>query len=475
MTVSEQLRVLHPGRVLYLLAAPLLAGSMLLIATLLPWITDPTGRNTIAWLLPIDLGWQVQTAIGNYGVLCTLCACYAFFLVFRVWKRCYGRYNNLPLPLTRELPIGVHYAIAGMLCLLPPAIFVFQYLFADMGSIAVLTRNEMQLLLIKAHFGYSTPPQLVPLQLATFHPLDLTGRLSLLVDLVGTGFFLPFLSCLLLLFAGKSWQRLYAPFSPSAISGNATRGRRWSRKRSGIVLGLLLIGLLLFGRAPAALACNYEAEHLLSKGNYATALGWLDRAVVLNPELDDLTAYHLERGQADYFLNPQQNGVDSQAYLSSSYQQRNDLLSAYQTILSAWQSYPHSGWLLDESSQTLELLAESTKPTQGAPNGLLAEDEPALTWQYKLMAIDRNNLYAQYMIGRALYDLHDYSNSEQQMQTVLDLTQQSDVQSSAYTYIALSKIELGDEAVGRDDLFKAQELDPDYRNNTARQELSGLR
>jgi hypothetical protein len=468
--VSEQLRVLHPSRVLYLLAAPLLAGGALLLATLLPWITDPTGRNTIAWRLPIDLGWQIQTAIGNYGVLCALCACYTFFVTWRVWRRCYGKHINAPLPLTRELPIGAHYTIAGILCLLPPVIFVFQYLCADMNSIADLTRNEMQLLLIKAHFGYSTPPQLVPLQLATFHPLDLTGRLSLLVDLVGTGFFLPFLGAVILLFAAKS-----AHISLHANGTQPGRRRSWSRKRVGVVLALVLCSLFLFGRAPAALVCNYQAEHLLSRGSYSEALVWLDRAVALNPELNNLTAYHLERGQADYFLHPQQNSMDSLAYLSSSYQQRNDLLSAYQTILAAWQGYPHNSWLLDASSQTLELLAESTKPTQGDPDGLLAEDEPALAWQYKLIVIDNNNLYAQYMIGRALYDLHDYSNSMQQMQKVLDLTNQSDVQSSAYTYIALSKIELGDEAVGRDDLFKAQQLDPDYRNNTARQELSGLR
>ena len=475
MAVSEQLRTEHASRVLYLLLAPLLAVAAMLSATLLPWITDPTGRNTSAWLLPIDLGWQIRTAIGNYGVLCALCACYAFFIALRVYRLFYGRSQHVPLPLTRELPIGRHFVIAAILCLLPPIIFTFQYLCVDMSSIAALTRNEMQLLLIKAHFGYSTPPQLVPLQLATFHPLDLTGRLSLLIDLVGAGFFLPFLSSLLLLSAWKLSQRTSSRFSRLSINNGAARARKWSRRRVSIALALLLACLLLFGRAPAALACNYEAEHLLSMGSYSAALAWLDRAAMLNPQLNNLTAYHLERGQADYFLHPQQNSVDSQAYLASSYQQRNDLLSAYQEVLSAWQNYPHSMWLLDEMSQTLELMAEATKPTQGAPAGLLAEDEPALTWQYKLSTIDKNNLYAQYMIGRALYDLHDYTNSAQQMQTVLDLTQENDVQSSAYTYIALSKIALGDEAIGRDDLFKAQELDPDYRNNTARQDLSGLR
>ena len=49
------------------------------------------------------------------------------------------------------------------------------------------------------------------------------------------------------------------------------------------------------------------------------------------------------------------------------------------------------------------------------------------------------------------------------------------VQSSAYTYIALSDAQQGDYTSSRRFLLKAIALDPAYRNNTAREELSGLR
>jgi Tfp pilus assembly protein PilF len=49
-----------------------------------------------------------------------------------------------------------------------------------------------------------------------------------------------------------------------------------------------------------------------------------------------------------------------------------------------------------------------------------------------------------------------------------------DLQSSAYTYIALSQLQQGKTANARRLLLKAVELDPEYSNNTAREELSGL-
>ncbi len=83
-------------------------------------------------------------------------------------------------------------------------------------------------------------------------------------------------------------------------------------------------------------------------------------------------------------------------------------------------------------------------------------------------------MYGEYLVGRIQYDLHDYTGCTEQMVRVIELTSNRDVQSSAYTYMALSDAGKGDYLEERTLLFKAEQLDPNYYNNTARQELSGL-
>ena len=61
------------------------------------------------------------------------------------------------------------------------------------------------------------------------------------------------------------------------------------------------------------------------------------------------------------------------------------------------------------------------------------------------------------------------------MLSVIALSSDPDIRSSAYTYLALSSESEGNYVQARDYLFKAQDFDPAYRNNTAREEISGLR
>jgi tetratricopeptide (TPR) repeat protein len=98
-----------------------------------------------------------------------------------------------------------------------------------------------------------------------------------------------------------------------------------------------------------------------------------------------------------------------------------------------------------------------------------------LDWLYLLSQADPRNVYAHYLIGRIAYDLQDYNQCEVQMLTVLNIEQEDGIKSSAYTYLGLSHFGQGDLAAGHQDLLKAESLDPSYRNNTAREELSGLR
>ncbi len=98
-----------------------------------------------------------------------------------------------------------------------------------------------------------------------------------------------------------------------------------------------------------------------------------------------------------------------------------------------------------------------------------------MPWLQRLQEVDPTNVYAQYLVGRIQYDLHYYSGCKEQMYKVIQFSTDAAVQSSAYTYIALSDAQQGDYTSSRRFLMKAVSLDPTYSNNTAREELSGLR
>ena len=246
-------------------------------------------------------------------------------------------------------------------------------------------------------------------------------------------------------------------------------------KRVALVAGCGTLLLVILGRGPAALACNFQAEHALAEGNYADALTWLGRARWLNPELEQLASYHVEWGHAWYFLHPTEPNVDSRAYLGTFYLVQNDYLSSYQELQGTLQMYGSSPWLLDAFGTTLARIAEEPHPLHGEPTQRVTVEQPALTWLETLQQADGSNVYARYMMARLSYDRHDYSGCEAEMMAVLNLSQDHAIQSSAYTYLGLSAAGQGKVVAARDYLFQAQELDPEFRNNTAREEISGLR
>lgn len=430
---------------------PALAGSILGAASLLPWLRDPLGEQFSAWQLPVDIGWQVRSGIFNYGLLCCCDALFAFWIALQAWH----------IEKRAQLFLSRYCTIAGLLCLLLPILFLTQYLYADMGSVAQLTNHEIQAQLIKAKLGYGSAAQMLPIETISFDPITQRGRITLLLDQIGSGSFLPLAGAWLLIIS----RRLF----PLLVQANSAR-KRWAIIWSG---GFVL--LVLLGRAPAAIVCNYQAQHLLAQGDYIKALSWLDRAGKLNPSLNQLPSYHIERGHAWYFLHPRQPTADSQVYLAAFYRQQNDFLASYQQLLAARQRAPVDQWVLDEFAVTLERLAEMSHPLNGAVVLRVSREESSLSWLYQLSQADPRNVYAHYMIGRIEYDLQDYNQCEVQMLAVLGVEQEESIESSAYTYLGLSHIGQGEVVAGRQNLFKAESLDPSDRNNTAREEISGLR
>jgi hypothetical protein len=444
----------------YRVVMPALAGSVLGVASLLPWLRDPLGKQFSAWQLPVDIGWQLSSSMFNYGLLCCCNALFSFWIALQAWKARHAE-TTVSVNTRACLPLSTCCTIAGLLCLLLPTLFLMQYLYADMASVAQLTNHEIQAELIKAKLGYGSAAQFIPIKTISFDPITQRGRLALLLDQIGIGSFLPLAVALLLLIS-----RQHFPLSVQTRS----IWKRWM-----IMWGCGFVLFVLLGRAPAAIVCNYQAQRLLAQGSYTKALKWLDRAGKLNPSLDQLPSYHIERGQAWYFLHPEQPIADSQVYLAAFYRQRNDLLASYQQLLAAQQHAPAARWVLDEFAVTLERLAEVSHPLNGAPRLRINREVSSLDWLYLLSQADPRNVYAHYLIGRIAYDLQDYNQCEVQMLTVLNIGQEDSIKSSVYTYLGLSHFGQGDLVAGRQNLLKAEALDPTYRNNTAREELSGLR
>jgi len=433
---------------------PAVAGCIMAGTSVLPWLTDSLQGNYNAWQLPIDIGWQFHVAIVSYGLLCLCCALYAFCVAYAHWKPFRGS-NYF---VRKNVP-------AGLLCLLPVALFLLQYLFADIHSINQLAQHKIQMLLIRQHFGYRTTPERITIQPFALDAATLQGRLELLANQISIGLALPCLSASLLL----GLKRSTTTSADSVAAKNHSKGLWFA----GIATLALVLGVVL-ARAPAAIACEYQARVSLDVGDYTSALSWLDAAHILNPELDQLASYHIERGQAWYFLYPGQPNQDTYAYLAFVYQQRGDDQNAYQQLLAISPAQSPPSWVVDEMSNSLERSSEFTKSLSGSLITRPAHDDTALPWLQLLTQVDPSNVYGQYMVGRIQYDLHDYSECTGQMARVIELTSNRDVQSSAYTYMALSDAGKGDFLEERSLLFKAEQLDPNYYNNTARQELSGL-
>ena len=445
----------------------------MLAASLLPWLVDPLGKSFPAWQLPVDIGWQLQSGLFSYGLLCLCCALYAFFIAFLVWKEEEQRAISL-------YQLRKHYTLAGILCLIPIGLFFIQYLFIDMGRIAQLAQHEFQTLFIYSHFGYQVSTPFMPIQLNTFNPSTLNDRLALLIDQIQVGLYLPILA-MFCLFATRHMipirNEMRTP--PTSTTFSLQQKPRWQkRRRALIIIACFTLLLVVLGRGPAALICQFQAEHLLSTGEYASALTWFDRASMLNPSLAQLPTYHNERGQAWYYLHPNQPTTESLAYLANFYEAQNDYLSAYQELIDIRQqalTTSTPSWLTDELSITLTRLAEIQRPLNGTAVQRVTRGTSSIIWLNTLTHIDPGNAYAHYTLGRIAYDQHDFTTCEKQMLAVLDLSSESNILSSAYTYLSLSDEAEGKDVQARDYLFEAQAFDPAYRNNTAREEISGLR
>jgi tetratricopeptide (TPR) repeat protein len=430
--------------------AAIVAACSMLCVSILPWLKDPLGAVYSAWQLPLYPGWPYHIAFLNYGLLCVLCALYTFIHAF-VGGQSYRRHNYFTYGCR----------ITRFISVIPVLLFLFQYLCTNVSALALLARHERQMLLIQMYFGYKGDNQIIMLNPFILNVSMLWKKLQLFLNCLSYG---PLVLCAL------AW--LLPAYRHSIIPLVHSAGPGYKRKLA-IIWGIAIL-VVLFGRVPLGMACEYVAKEELSVGNYNLALVLLNSAHFLNPELEQVAYYHIEQGQAQYFLSSARLTTDSRIYLAATARAQGDYLDAYQQLLAVWHTYPTAPWLVDEMDSTLEHLIEARRPLRGSIPSRISADEGALPWLRALLKVDPANSYALYVTGRIQYDLHNYQMCIVYMSALLQTDPKDNIRSSVYTYLALSEARSGNNVLARLLLFKAISLDPDYHNNTAREELSGL-
>lgn len=430
---------------------PLIGGCAMLVASFLPWLEDPLGEEYSAWNLPVNLGWPLHSAFFSYGVICATSACYALSIAYANWRA--GRRGEMPISRFT----------VGLLCLVPVGLFLLQYLFTDLGAVAQLVQHKTQISLTQKHFGYRLGKGFIPL--GAFLDISNVGvRLQLLADQVQIGALCSLIGAWMIL----DFKRL-----KRASSRKKRPISRW------LARAVLLLLFVVIGKGIGGEICQNLAGNAIAAGNYSDALQWLDRAAFLNPSFKEVSFYHIERGQVVYLMNPDQRSDESRAYVASLLVDRQDYQDAYQQLFVIWQANKKNPWVVDQISDTLEYLAESPIPAHirflpQTSQNIVTRDSTALPWLQLLIHVNPRNVYARYVLGRIAYDLGNYAQCRTRLTTVLDLSPNADLQSSVYTYLALSDARQGNYKGERELLLLAEQLDPNYRNLTAREELSGL-
>nr|BBH94664.1 hypothetical protein KTA_28630 [Thermogemmatispora argillosa] len=358
---------------------------------------------------------------------------------------------------------------------MPLCLFLLHFVCIDTQLGDELAYHKLEAQLILRHLGYNLPRDWCPvtapfaLDMATFH-----WRLVLLVDQLRPGALLPLVGLSL-------WGRW-----PKRGERSCTFLQAGFLRPLSLVALVALVGggslLPAIGTPLWGWLSMQQVDLAIAAGDYQQALGWLELSRQAAPATGDSAAYQERLGQILSGLEPHSQTETVSFALARAFLQQRAYLRAYQVLFPLWLSHvrqkePPDPWLTTALSEALAGLVEAAWPP-----ALLSGDTPArnhrLTiaqgWLMRLVLVNPHSLYAHYLLGRVAYELHNYGGCRAEMSNVLALSSDDDLRSSAYTYIGLAEIALGHSVQGREALLIAVALDPDYRNNTAREALSGL-
>jgi hypothetical protein len=399
---------------------PLLGLLLTITGLVLPWFTIPLMGGRSAWSLPVVLAGTPSASWASYGAV--LAGCLGLGLASILRSR--GR----ACAATSAVGAGVL-----VVCLT----FLVATGTADWPLLQQLEDQTAQQTAIFSQFGYGVPNQLPSLMLL----VPVTGAWALVGGALRLGW----------LTATVGGLMLFASGAPG-LAGWARRTRqRW---RLVTALGLLfVVGAL--GRGAVADYLVGQGAAAARAGNYPSANSTLALAHRLDPLLTSSTAYDLALGQVlmatGHVGQPLALLADADARAA-----QGDIQGQVTELRQAAASDPANDVLaqqLDQASQLLGLTGQDARPLQALGDPTVAD---------------------QYTQGRILYAGAGYTAALACFRQVLTMTGDANVTSSAFTYIALSELRLGQADQARRDLLRAVSLDTEYNNTLARSLVAGL-
>jgi hypothetical protein len=399
---------------------PLFGLLLTITGLVLPWFAIPLAGSRSAWSLPVVLAGVASGSLASYGAV--LAVCFGLGLAAIVVSR--GR----PSAATSAVGAGV---------LVVCVTFLVATGTADWPLLQQLEDQTAQQAAIFSQFGYGVPGQLPNLMVL----VPVTGSWVL----VGGALRLGWLS------ATVGGLMLFGSGVPSLAGWAGRTRRRW---RLVPALGLLLVAGAV-GRGAAAAYLAGQGAAAGRAGNYPSANSTLALAHRLDPLLTSSPAYELALGQvmlaAGQASQPLASLADADARAA-----QGDLQGQVTELRQAAAGDPANGVLaqqLDQASQLLGLTSQDARPLQALGDPTVADE---------------------YTQGRILYAAADYTAALACFRQVLTMTGDANVTSSAFTYIALSELRLGQADQARRDLLRAVSLDPEYNNTLARSLVAGL-
>jgi hypothetical protein len=398
-----------------------LPGLLLVILGLaLPWFAIPLQPTRSAWSLPVVLAGAPFLSPVSYGA--ALAGCLVLGLMAMLRSR--GR----PSAST---------AAAGVLVLLVSITFVVAAGTADWPLLQQLSDQTAEQTAIFQQFGYAVPGQQPTLMLW----VPVTGTWALVGGALRLGWFSATAGGLVLLLSGAS----------SLASWVRRAGWRWMLLPA---LGLLLLAGEL-GRGAAAGYLADRGSSAARAGDYPAARASLSAAQRLNPLLANGSRYDLALGQV-LLAAGQRTAPLALLADASARGATGDLQGQVAELEQAAARSPGNPVVrqqLGQASQRLALTNQDPRTLQALHNPTAAD---------------------KYTEGRIRYAAADYAGALMCFHRVLVLTRDANVTSSAYAYIGLSELKLGQLDQARLDLLRAVSADTGYYNTLARSVVAGL-
>lgn len=331
-------------------------------------------------------------------------------------------------------------AVCGAVMMLLPVLFVLQSAISDFQLVQHINQQNAEMRSITSQLGYSIPrsgPTSVLL-----YPIGGSTR-AIATDL-RPGWVMSLLGGLLVL-----------AFALTALVRGlgSDRRLRWGSLAAGVVLAILL------GRGAFANYIASSAEQASQAGEYSRSTQLFDYAQRLNPLLRFNANFEFGLGRA---LGA--SGDSSTA------------LSLYAQAKA-----------LGTQGDTVNQLADLQQAAEKAPdNPVIVQELISQARKAALINQDRGLMQAivsqlygdlpavHYALGRILYKGGDFDHAIGQFTRTIQLTNDPNVRSSAYTYISLSEQAMGRTGDARSHLLTAIGLDTEFNNSLARSLAAGL-